>query len=404
MPARVGQLPLRKEVTLVIWGLWVLAHSSSLAAAGWSFEPAIETGAEYDTNVRLTTGPHDSVWGATIAPELILNKETERTRVDLGLLLVSTQYSGDEVDDIDDQVLTVGTRQQITERASWGFDGSFIRDTLLRGVDTFGAPIDIPDVDLEDTDVALVQQRVRRERLRLRPLWTYALTPRTSGLLEYRFVDASFSDIGTTDLVDYDRNRILYTLSTRLTGAKSVNFVADVSRYRAPDANTETDNVSLLGGMGYAFSETLRGEFLVGVRETSFEPESPVDDTSGVVYRASLEKRSEVTALTMILRRDIDPTGVGESVETDELIILLRRELSPRLTFRFRADLFENKSLQVANVDRKYYEVEPLLRWQWTRSRFLQGAYRYRRNRRDIDQESADSNSVFFSVVFVGLR
>ena len=268
--------------------------------------------------------------------------------------------------------------------------------------------VDIPgfddDPDLGDTDIGLVERDVRRIRLSLRPSWTRAVTQRTSVTLGYRFTDESFSDEEGTGLVDNDTHGIAVTMSNKLSQRNRVNLTVSASRRRSPDTDSETDNVAISGCITHAFSSTLSGVLSAGVRDTSFK--GGADDDRDSTLEARLTKRSELTRLVAVLRRDLDITGTGRSVETDELQLRMRRELSPRLAFTLRARLFRDKALEgdPTNVDRDYAEVQPGLRWRWTRQRSVIGSYRYRRRKFDAADKAADSNAIFVGVAFQGAR
>ncbi len=382
----------------------MLVCPQDLLAAKWSTEPFVAVGAVHNDNIRLTTGPHDSVSGVNLTPGVSSRRETPTSLVNIDALLNATRYSdSDEQDDLDEQIIRLRSRGQAAERSSWRVDGRLVRDTLLRTVDIPGFD---DDPDLGDTDIGLVERDVRRIRLRLRPSWTRAVTQRTSVTLEYRFTDESFSDEEGTALVDNDTQVLAVRWSNELSQRNSVSFTTRIGRNRAPDRDSTTDNVAILGGITHVFSPTLEGTLSAGFRDTSFERGALEDTDSGTVYKARLTKRSELTRLVAILRRDLNPTGIGRVVQTDELVLRMRRELSQRLTFTLRARLFRDKALEgdPTNVDRDYAEVQPGLRWRWTRQRSIIGSYRYRRRKFDAADKAADSNAIFVGVAFQGAR
>ena len=105
-----------------------------------------------------------------------------------------------------------------------------------------------------------------------------------------------------------------------------------------------------------------------------------------------------MTAYNISLKRDISPTGIGVR-QSDQLNVRARTRLSQRLTGTLRVQAFNTKTLEgdISSVDRTYYSVRPGLRWAMTRNWSVDGSYRYRRQKRELDSDAADDNSVFVS-------
>ena len=390
-----------KIVTLTCCCLIATLFPRYLPAAKWSVEPYVAAGAVYNDNIRLTIGPHDSVSGINLTSGINSRRETATSFVSIDALANATRYSdNDEQDDLNEQIIRLRSNGEASERSRWRVDGRLIRDTLLRGVDIPNTD----DLDLGDTDVGLVDREVRRVRLELRPSWTRAVTQRTSIRLDYRLTDESFSDEEGTGLQDNDTHVLGARWSKELSQRNSVSFGARIARNRVPDTDSTTDDVSILGEITHVFSPTLEGTLSAGFRDTTFERGALEETDSGTIYEASLTKRSELTTLLAALRQDLNPTGIGRVVETNELRLRYRRRVSPRLTFVLRADLFRNEALvgDPTSVDRDYAQIWPSLRWQWTRQRSVIGSYRYRRREFDADDEAADSNAIFVGVAFRG--
>ncbi len=391
--------PGRTTLLIVLCFLSIMSFSHTLPAAEWSLQPSLSLKAEYNDNIRLTTGPHDSVTGRTVSPQINFGRATETSQVNLRMLLNFTSYSGDEVNDLDEQILVLSSRFRTTERTTWRLDGRYRRDNLFRTID-----IDSEEETGEgdDTDIGLVDVKVRRNRLTLRPSWTHQLTERSSLRLGYRLTDVSYSEAAGTGLVDYERHLVESIFSHKITVKDDFTVTGSVSRYRAPDTDTETDNTQILVGIRHAFSETAQGRLSAGFRETVETRGTADDRSSGVVWEAGLRQRSELTTLDGVFRRSVSPSGAGSSVESNQLRVKLRRKVSPKLSFLLRAKFFRNKALEgsTTGVNRRYYVIEPGLRWRWTREWFIYGSYRYRRQKYDDQAEAAKSNAVLLGVAY----
>jgi hypothetical protein len=402
--------PVRFEVAihsltrLFIWTLIALLSIGILTAlslprislaAEWSFQPSIGLSSGRDDNATLTTGTHESVTAVSIYPRMKWAKTTETSAVNLDIFLSATEYSGDQVPDTDAQTLTLNSYVQTTERTKWGLDSEFRREILFESTATTSGT-----GNLRDTDVGLVTQKVRRESLQARPSWNHALTERSSLGLNYEINDVSFTNIAGTGLEDYKDHRLAATYSYRITQRDDLNFTLAHSAYRPDVSNTESDSNQLLVGISHAYTETTRGRFMVGVGETSEKTPTGTDDSSNYVLEAGLEQRSELTTVDGVISRDVQPSGAGRSVLSNQLRLNLSRKISPMVNLNIRANIFRNKVLEGSDpdIDRRYYELIPGLSWQWKPEWAFALDYQYRKQKFDADPETAKSNALFAGV------
>ena len=75
------------------------------------------------------------------------------------------------------------------------------------------------------------------------------------------------------------------------------------------------------------------------------------------------------------------------------------------LSFSFKSRLFQNRLLRdndadASRADRRYVSIRPSLTWNFAPWWKLIGTYQYRREKRDGEPESAESNAIFVSVVY----
>jgi len=347
--------------------------------------------------LTLTTDPHDSVSGFSITPELNLTGASERSKLSLDILLNYTEYSGGDVEDTNEQVISLSSYNQTTERTRWGLDGDFRRDTLLSIIN-----IGTGTGELADTDVGLARAKVRRDRRSLDPSWTRQLSERNSLRLAYGFVDVGFSDTAGAALVGYEAHTLAATFSRGITSRDDFNLDISASRFKASDKSSEADTVRIAVGMTRAFSETANGTFSIGASETEETIASKEEKTSGFILEARAEKESELTTLDGVISRNVYPSGGGRAVQSDQLRVNLLRKISPKLNFELQATLFRNKVVEGSDpdIDRRYYEVRPGLSWQWTPHWFVNTSYRYRRHKFDAVPDTAKSNAVFLGVAY----
>ena len=376
-----------------------MLYGGSSIAAEWVFQPSIDLASFYDDNVELATGPHTSSSGYILAPRFNLKRNTETSKLDLDAYSAFTSYQSGTIEDRSETVASLRSHNQMSERATVGLDGEFRRDTLFEQLNQ-GRGVG----DLRDVDVGLsTSTRVRRSYVAANPYFDWLLTERSSMRIGYRLTDVGFRDAEGTGLVEYKEHIVSGSYTRQLTEKNSVSLSANAIRYRPETGASEADTAQLLVGINRTFSETLRGSFAIGGSETEQTEAGVNEKTSGVVLRAELEQKSEISQLDTVFSRDIAPSGIGQSLQSDQFRIRWLRKTSPFIDFVLEGQVLRNKVIEGSNpaVDRRYAEFGPGLRWHWLEHWAISAGYRYRRQKYDADSNSADSNAVFLGVTYV---
>lgn len=373
-------------------------HMGTVQGAEWIFQPSIDLASTYDDNVELTTGSPTSASGYIVAPRFSLKRNTETSKMDLDAYAAVTDYQQADVEDRTETVASLRSKNQTSERATFGLDGELRRDTLFaylnqgRGVG-----------DLRDVDVGLsTSARIRRTYLAANPYFDWLLTERSSVRLGYRLTDASFSNAGGTGLIDYKEHIISGSYNHQLTEQNSASLTANAMRYRPDNSTNEADTIQLLAGISRAFSESTRGSFAIGGSDTTQTEAGVEGSSSGVVLRAELVQKSEISQLDTVLSRDVAPSGIGRSLRTDQFRIRWLRKTSPTVDFILDGQAIRTHVLEGSDptIDRRYLEIAPHFQWHWIEHWAISGGYRYRRQKYDADTNSADSNAVFLGVTY----
>lgn len=379
-------------------GVIALFASEAGMAAEWIFEPSIAVGATYDDNIDLATEPRDSVSGYEIVPRMRVRANTEASKTTLDAYVAYTDYrESDIVEDKSEFVGYLTDERKTSERGTLNFRGDYRRDTLFERVD-FGTGTG----DLEDVDIGLsTSTEVRRHRRTLDPRWTWLLSERSAIRLGYRFTGTSYANAAGTGLVDYRQHSVGATYSRSVTDRNDVELTVNAARFD-PDIDEESRTLQVLGGLRRAFSDTLRGNFAAGVSSTRVEAGGEDDTSSGVIFRAGLEQRAERSTLDGVVSRDIVPSGLGRALETDQLRIRWTLKTAPTVDFVLRSHLLRNRVLEGEDpgIDRRYYEIEPELRWHWLPDLFVSGSYRYRRQKFDAASDAAKSNAYYLGLAY----
>ena len=367
-------------------------------AAEWIFQPSVDLASIYDDNVELVTGPHQSTSGYILAPKFNLKRNTETSKVDIDAYAARTDYQRGTVEDRTESAAFLKSHNQISERATLGLDGELRRDTLFERLNQ-GTGVG----DLRDVDIGLSSStRVRRTYTTANPYFNWLLTENSAVRVGYRLTDVGFSNVGGTGLVDYKEHLVNGTYTRQLSEKNSGSLAANVIRYRPQGANAESDTMQLLVGLERNFTEAVRGSIAVGGSETTQTQAGIEESTSGVVLRAGLEQKSEISQLETVLSRDVAPSGIGRSLRTDQLRIRWLRKTSPTVDFVLQAQAIRTHVLEGTDptIDRRYLELEPQFRWHWLEHWAVSGGYRFRRQKFDADANSADSNAVFLGLTY----
>lgn len=372
-------------------------HMGTVQGAEWIFQPSIDLASTYDDNVYLTADSTTSASGYIVAPRFSLKRNTETSKMDLDAYAAVTDYQQADVEDRTETVASLRSKNQTSERGTFGLDGELRRDTLFnylnqrRGVG-----------DLRDVDIGLSTAPVRRAYLAANPYFDWLLTERSSVRFGYRLTDASFSSAGGPSLVDYQEHIISGSYNRQLTEQNSASLTANAIRYRPDNSTYEADTIQLLAGLSRTFSESTRGSFAIGGSDTTQTQAGAEGSASGVVLRAELVQKSEISQLDTVLSRDVAPSGIGRSLRTDQFRIRWLRKTSPTVDFILDGQVIRTHVLEGTDpmIDRHYIEIAPHFQWHWLEHWAISGGYRYRRQKYDADTNSADSNAVFLGVTY----
>jgi len=389
-----GAYVLAGERWRLVGGMFLLCCPVALQAAEWSFDPSAYVAVGYETNAALTVDPHDAVSEAILVPGLVIRRVTETSAVDFGVLAAATYYSGDEFEDTVDGRVALSSYVQSTERTKLGLDASSRWDHLFRTTVTSTGTGDIQDID-----IGLTTERVKRNWSELEPSVNYALSERSSVALRYRLTDVEFGDVGQTGLVDYQQHYVSGVYSYRLTVANDLEVIVHGGQYR-PASGTDSDNEQLLAGFVHRFTPTADAGFRAGISKTT---ETTLDgnvDTSGYVLEARAAQQSELSRLEAVISHDIQPSGIGQSVSANQVRLDWNQMLSPTMAFLLRAWVFRSEALEDPDptIDGRYAEAEAGVNWALAPEWSLGVRYQYRYRKFDADLDTAQSNGVFAGI------
>ncbi len=378
----------------------------------WSVEPSVQASVIYVDNIFMQQTSPISSTGWTAAPRLDLTRRTETTTANFGGYLVLYRYSEDEIRDSSVRVLTFSGNSK-ARRSSLDWNGFYKSDTTVTAItevvdtvdeDEGGDTDDLDGLDGLDggaVDLNLVDVEIRRNQLRVQPSWSRAITQTSFLRLGYSLNDVRYSGRGDIPLDDYRTHTVDVALSRQINRRDAVDAGVSVSRYDVIDEDIRSDDYTVKLNLRRQFSPNLRGSFGAGVRSTTISRGTEESESSGGVVDAGLIGRpSRSTSYRVSLERSLRPSGARAIVLSDQLRVNVSHDVTPTLTLSLRGRAYRNESIDSTQpfADRTFYSIDTGFQKAITRFWSIDGSYRYRWQKFEGADDSADSNTVYLAV------
>ncbi|MEE9424019.1 MAG: hypothetical protein V3V18_03460 [Methylococcales bacterium] len=430
-------------------------------AREWFVTPRVSSQLIFDTNYRLrsnrdiedkldtirnearTIKPKDTI-GGRLSAGAIVGSETEnsdihiRGNVDFNRFTIDN-FNSTNVFLYPEAWFTVSPRDKL------GISGKLFLDTTLAQENLSAAQVADDTGNSPDRTADLFGIPKRRFMKSIKPEWNHSLTEKTSLNLSYEFTDVTYEDalkrrrLQDSDLQDpQDSGRTDYSMHTgqlhlshQLFHNTLVFSNASVTYFSTPETRSSTTYYSLQAGIQHKFSERWEAEIVAGgrysVSDSTTERQDVVRDTNnipildasgkpilrrfdvkdnssglGSLANASITHHYETGSLTASIAQDIRPTGNGDLQTSNEVEFIWDYKLSEHLNFNLpisalRASAINSESNR---LDRTYYQAAPALSWMLTPEFSLTLSYRYRYQKYDDIENSADSHNAMLSASY----
>jgi hypothetical protein len=395
-----------KTAKIIAMSICCLAFIPATALGeAWLVNPSLSLSGEYNDNFELDTESPLRGFSTELKGGLEVGRLTEiwqfRGYGQFNAIGYSTNNPDDRVNELDNTInyfLGFSGRYK-PELQEWLLNGAYRRDTLINTIDLAVTQEGVNPEPGEDVDVKrqTIAEEVKRDRLTLNPSWSNELTARTRAQVAYNFNDVSYSK--TIDFTDYRNHLITGQLFYDISEKDSFNTALGANYYRDDDDN-QYDSYGLLAGIDHRFSETTKGGFRAGYQHTSFQ--SPFTESTKNGFLGSLFGSQETKwgTFSATLERALYPSGTDGVVQTDQILLSMDRELSPRSRFLLAARAFRTETLGVITEKNRYLSIEPSLKWAISESWFLVTSYNYQRQK-EQDSAAADSNAVLVTLGYL---
>ncbi len=410
----------------IFWAAFFCALPCLSHAAAWQLEPSIALEGSYQDNARLKVdkADQDEIYSAQLSPTLQLARYADLTTLTGLIRLDFIKDWGDTErlsDDVPRRIVSGFALTRKGERSNLNLRGRYFKDSIFRAVNASALDTGlVEDPEVPPTPGSVDEgfgEDVKRQRIDVRPSFTYKLTERWQMGLGYQFLSTFFDN--PDDLpdsrksADFSRHGIAGRLSAPFTEKdKLVSFLA-ASRFQSEkrfegDQERTTDNYQLQVGLRHEFDETMSFTLTAGGRYTVFDvsggnagQDSETSDT-GYVARLNAFKKTGLTTFDVNLEHNLSPSGVGDQVLNDELNFEIVRKLTEFVSVSLFTRVFQNESIgsQKSSSNRRSLLVQPSLSWTLAEAWSLVASYEYQRQKDFGEPDSAEGNSAFLTLIY----
>ena len=391
----------KKLVRLTLLGLVAALSPISIASAqDWTFEPVFKLGGESDDNADLAifTAQEFEVtgWVAEASGEVGYQSATSNFSVTPRFRL--RRYDVSELDSED--LFVVGDFRRRFQSSTFGLRANYEEESV-RTAERDDSDLDVEEIDdITNDGNGLVQLAGTRNKLRLRPSWSYGLSNVSSLGVTLDYFDVSYDTIVDDLLNDYTDARLElgyeYSFSSRNRGI----IRASGRDFQSDRETQDFDGIRFLAGVQHAFSETTELRVLLGLESVDFANSNASTETE-TVGEVTLSRRLETVSILAGYRRAVTASGSRPTVR-DNINLNFTRQLTDTVSAGLGARAYQATDLTSgSSFERNYVQLRGTLGLSITPVLDLLFDYRHTiLDRGDALGERADSNLFGLSFVY----
>ncbi|MGI9318062.1 MAG: hypothetical protein ACR2QW_12090 [bacterium] len=339
-----------------------------VSAYVWDSDYGANITVGFDDNFRLGSDDEIDTASTSVGVFTDIDGRTEISNIRLALGIDGTTYSESSIDDQTSYNLSLDTSRS-AERLSSSLSVAFVSAATT---------------ETELLDTGFLEEDGTRDSISVSPGLSYQVNERISVSASLGFQDVSYD---TVSLTEYTDNSLSLSWRYQLDETSSISISLRHAVYD-PDNDDDTDTNSLSVGYALRASEATTYNFSVGFTEV----ERPDDTEDGNNYAFDVNRRiDERNSFVLGLSNSFESSGEGFVREEDTLNLQWNHSISGRAQVTISAE-------GVKSDDRDYYSFAVGSNYQYSREIGLSASYRYREQ--DEGQDTADSSSVFFSLVY----
>ncbi|MGE0385226.1 MAG: hypothetical protein AB7Q97_10885 [Gammaproteobacteria bacterium] len=367
--------------------------------------PQTKLRGEFNDNRRMTTGPHESIFGMQVEAGGSFDYDSEVLDLNLTPLGRFVRYTG--ADDLDSETGSVdasGLRK--FERWAMGLGTNFTRDTTLV-------------TELDTTGQIAANKYVNSASVQ--PYVSYIISEIDSLRLQYGYTDVSYEDAQGTGFRDYTYASASATWSHVFSEKNQATASVYYNDYDVPDdqSPSQTDTYGLQATWKHKFSSTLDATVGAGVLVSKADfvalalagnqfvllPQDSSDN--GYTVMADVIKKFERGNLSVNFSRNVYPSSRGAQV--------IRTDLKAEYYYRFtpyfagavggryiNAESQRPDQATISDLNRDYYQVYARLGYRISPHWEATGAYYFSDQKFSQATSSANANSVHLILQYNG--
>lgn len=388
-----------------VLGVCVLALQITDAnSREWLVESSIDTRAEYNDNIFLTSEPHDSVTGLIITPSLAGVIREKNWEAKLKAKIKSNHYSDQNLNSNDQFFTLAGNYNE--NRNIFSLGANYTLDSNLNA---------------ESTDFGITGKRVNRKIQSISPQYTRLLTERLMLTFLYTYSDVSYLEAENTAYIPYITNTGQASLVYNLTEKNHFTYSLQAVDYASKDNMVTYQLFVSRIGVDHRFSELLSTDFLFGIsRRNSTNLNTQTFDffgniitssqevdtkNRGLVYDAGITQLLETGSIRGRVSRNDTTNSFGGLNQVDQVTVAYEKKLSSlwRYTLDGRYEIVTAIGASNQNSDRDVFGFTTKAYYTITRDWVFNASYRYiiRKFKSDTsDNKAPDSNSLYVGLTY----
>jgi opacity protein-like surface antigen len=377
-----------------IIGLAICTGGSTAFGQEWKLESSLSQRVLYSDNLLLSRDREIETVGFITTPALLISRNSPTSQIALDARFEFAEYIDHSDFNSQDQLLGLQIDQALSERAAFRLSGAFTHDTTIKSEQ------DVTGRFLDDS-IEFISWNVA-------PGFAYQVSPVDQAVLRANYRQTTYYD--TDEKTDYEYFGPAFDWRHQLNELEAVTATVGATRF-IPDEPGEdyTDTISTLFGYSYQSSERFSISGGVGVAY-SMRHEDPGQDSDDLGFRLKFDMKydlSDQTSVRASLSHDNEPSGDGDQVVRNRLVLGMNHRLTPLTTARLNIDYTDNVDIIGSEGDEtsdegtsRYTSVRPAVAWQLTEDWSLEAEYRFRYRLFDDDGGDAMSNSVFLTLQY----
>ena len=304
--------------------VFVILAATTVQAGEWRVEPLIGVGGDFDDNAILTTRTDvdAEISGYIIDASAKFAYQSETTKFFITPRLSSRDY-GDPEFDSDDQFLRFDFDHD-TKLTNFRIRGSYDRESV-RTSERADTDLDIDDPDeIPDDDTGRVFIRGLREKIQVKPSWTYRLSNISSFTVAADYRDVQYDEAFLGLIRDYTDARINLTYA-RSWSPRNTAILTATYRQFEDDIGNESTGAGFNAGIERSFSETTRLRAVVGLENID---QGMGESDAEWVADVSLTRRLQTITMLAQYKRTVSGGGSGALSSRDSVNLSFTRRLS----------------------------------------------------------------------------